>query len=425
VSGEQVEPEGGLYDLEVEIVPIDADGGFIAHGLPDLLAAGHPATFTLEATRPPLNGQRGELVLGPAYLTRAMDVPIRVEPLTNVWITQAVPPEVVPGVPFSVTLVYGNDSLSDAHTVSIEHTLWLNGETAITHTQVVPQLSAGEVQTWTIGFVPPADLVSPETKSVVTIDPLEFDPDRSDNARSSVQPVRPQADMWATIVAGTDEPVAGTVLTYTVSFGNAGPSAAQAVHVTYTLPPGVTTAQPLTDNRDWLWPGMAYTTTLLAETDPAVAEGWPLMASIAIASATSDPWPADNQAAADGLARTLTDLWVKTYVLPSTHVNQMVTYVLFGNYGPSDARGVWVYDVLPPGVTTVEPVTRHFDIVRRGENNGWFMLTTLAASVGTGITLTNQAYVNGLDTDPFTENNAAAAVFVSPYRTYLPLILSQ
>jgi hypothetical protein len=81
--------------------------------------------------------------------------------------------------------------------------------------------------------------------------------------------------------------------------------------------------------------------------------------------------------------------------------------------------------VLPPGVTTVEPITRHFDIVRRGEDNGWFMLTTLANSVGTGITLTNQAYVNGLDTDPFTENNAAAAVFVSPYRTYLPLILGQ
>ncbi|MBI5564307.1 MAG: S8 family serine peptidase [Chloroflexi bacterium] len=423
VNGQHVEPEGGQYDLEVEVVPTNLDGGFIAHGLPDALAAGQAATFTLEVTRPPLNGQRGDLVLSPAYLTGTMDVPVHVEPLPNVWISQTVPPEVIPGVPFSVTLVYGNDGLSDAHDAAILHTLWLNGETAITHTQVVTQLSAGQVQTWTIGIEPPADLVSLETKSSVSIDAREFDPDRSNNARSVVQPVRPQANVWATITAGTAEPVAGTVLTYTAAFGNAGPSAAQAVRVASTLPVSVTTVQPLTESLDWLLPGMTYTTTVFAEADPAIGESWPLTASIAVASTTPDLQPDDNQAAASGAALTRTDLWAKTYVVPSTQADRMITYVLFGNYGPSDAHGVWVHDILPPGVTATEPTSRHFAVVRRGEDNGWYMTITLSNSIGSGITLTNQVYATGLDTDPFTENNSTAAVFISPYQTFLPLVL--
>jgi uncharacterized repeat protein (TIGR01451 family) len=424
VDGQEVEPDGGLYDLEVEVVPTALDGNLIAHGLPDRLTAGQPATFTLEVTRPSLDGQRGELVLGPAYLTGAMDVPIRVEPLPNVWISQTVPPEIIPGIPFSVTLVYGNDGVSVAHDVSILHTLWLNGETSITHTQTVAQLGAGEVQTWTIGFEPPADLVSLETKSSVSIEPREFDPDRSNNARSAVQPVRPQANVWATITAGTSEPIAGSVLTYTVAYGNDGPSAAQAVRVTSTLPISVTTAQPLTESRDWLLPGATYTTTLIAEVDPAIGNSWPLTASIAIASSTPDLLADDNQSAVGGEALTRTDLWVKTYVLPSTSANQPMMFVLFGNYGPSDAHGVWVHDILPPGVTVTEPTSRHFDVVRRGEDNGWYMPITVESGTGSGITLTNQAYATGLDVDPFTENNLATALFVTPYRTFLPLILS-
>jgi uncharacterized repeat protein (TIGR01451 family) len=287
----------------------------------------------------------------------------------------------------------------------------------------VPQLSAGEVQTWTVGFEPPADLVSSETKSVASVEPREFDPDRSNNARSAVQPVRPRANLWATIAAGTSEPVAGTVLTYTVSYGNAGPSAAQTVYVTYTLPPGVTTPQPLIESMAWLLPGMIYSTTLITEADPAIGDSWPLTASIAVESITPDPLPEDNQAAAGGVALTRTDLWVKTYVVPSAHAHQLLTYVLFGNYGPSDAYGVWVHDVLPPGVTATEPTSRHFDVVRRGEDNGWLMLITIEN--GAGITLTNQAYATGLNVDPFTENNSAAATFVTPYWTFLPLLLSE
>ena len=112
-----------------------------------------------------------------------------------------------PGVPFSLTLTYGNDGQSAAHDVAIMHTLWLTGEIAVTHTQTLPQLSAGEVQTWTIGFEPPADLVSIETKSVVSIQPLEFDTDRANNARSMVQAVRPQANLWATLTTETSAPV--------------------------------------------------------------------------------------------------------------------------------------------------------------------------------------------------------------------------
>jgi hypothetical protein len=175
---------------------------------------------------------------------------------------------------------------------------------------------------------------------------------------------------------------------------------------------------------DWLLPGATYATTLVAEADPAIGSGWPLTASIAITSNTPDLLADDNQSAVGGKALTRTDLWVKTYVLPSTNASQPMMFVLFGNYGPSDAHGVWVHDILPPGVTVTEPTSRHFDVVRRGEDNGWYMPITLESGTGSGITLTNQAYATGLDVDPFTENNLATALFVTPYRTFLPLILS-
>jgi hypothetical protein len=214
------------------------------------------------------------------------------------------------------------------------------------------------------------------------------------------------------------------MLTYTVAFGNDGPSAAQAVRVTSTLPISVTTVQPLTESMDWLLPGATYTTTLVAEADPAIGNSSPLTASIAIASSTPDLLADDNQSAVGGGALTRADLWVKTYVLPSTTASQPMLFVLFGNYGPSDAHSVWVHDILPSGVTVIEPTSRHFDVVRRGEDNGWYMPITLESGIGSGNTLTNQAYATGLDVDPFTENNSAAALFVTPYQTFLPLLLS-
>lgn len=424
VDGQQVEPEGGQYDLEVEVVPATLDGGFIAHGLPETVLAGQPVTFTLEALRPPLDGQRGELVLGPAYLSTTMDVPVQVEPLTDVWISQTLPPIIVPGVPFSATLVYGNRGLSAASDVTIRHALWDNGDSPLTHTLVISQLGANDVQTWTIPIDPPADLIALETKSVADIVARDFDPDRSNNARSVVQAVRPQVDLWATIVAGTPEPVAGGVVTYTVSYGNLGPSAARAVRLTSVLPLSVTAIQPLIQTMDWLMPGTTYTLTLSGQADSAISEGWPLTASIAIAADTPDLQPADNQAQASVTALVRTDLWVKTYVAPSTRTDSMVTYVLFGNYGPSNARGVWIHDILPPGVTTTEPTSRHFDVVASGETNGWLMLVQLDGSAGAGSTLTNHVYATSLDTDAFTENNAASATFVTPYRAYLPLLMA-
>lgn len=194
------------------------------------------------------------------------------------------------------------------------------------------------------------------------------------------------------------------------------------MRLTSVLPVSVTTAQPLIQTMDWLMPGTTYTTTLSGEADSAIGEGWPLTASIDIAADTPDLQPADNQAQASVTALVRTDLWVKTYVVPSTRADFMVTYVLFGNYGPSNARGVWIHDILPPGVTTGEPTSRHFDVVASGETNGWLMLVKLDSSAGSGSTLTNRVYATSLDTDSFTENNAASAAFVTPYRTYLPVV---
>ncbi len=300
VKGQQVNPAGGSYDLEVGIVPADSDGGLIATALPDALNAGQPATLTLQTALQPLNGQRGEVVLNLAYLTNTLDVPIRVEPLSDLWVTQTLPTEVIPGRPFSVTLVFGNDGLSAAHDVVVSHTLWLDGETAITATQSVPQLSAGEVQTWTIGFEPPADLVSPEVKSILNINGLEFDPDRSNNVRSDVSVVQPQADVWVT-TAGPTMARPGETITYTTQFGNAGPSDAHDVLLTDVLPPGMTVYQPATRHFDVLPAGALDNWVLTATVAVTVNPGITLTNQVFIVTADDDP-VADNNVATSGFA---------------------------------------------------------------------------------------------------------------------------
>ncbi len=209
---------------------------------------------------------------------------------------------------------------------------------------------------------------------------------------------------------------------YTVAIGNDGPSAAQAVRITRTLPLSVTSAQPLIESIDWLPPNTIYTTTLIGEAAADISDNWPMSASFAVTAITPDPLIDDNEAAVVGTAHTRTDLWTRVYVEPTANLNLFKTYVLFGNYGPSDAHGVWVHDVLPPGVTAQESTSRHFDILSPNVDYGWYMILTLGDGAGSGQTLTDQVYITGLDVDPFTENNSAMAVLVSPYRMFLPLI---
>jgi uncharacterized repeat protein (TIGR01451 family) len=274
-----------------------------------------------------------------------------------------------------------------------------------------------------IGLEPPADLVSTETKSVVSIQPLEFDTDRANNARSVVQPVRSQANLWATLTADTSAPVAGTALTYTLVFGNVGPSAARAVRLKNSFSDSITTELTLTESLDWLPPGMTYTLTVPTKVDPGVDDGAVVTASVVITAETPDLSPDDNLAETRDTAFTRADLWVKTYVLPTSHPNYRTLYVIFGNYGPSHAHGVWVHNTLPPGVTATEPTSRRFDLVK-GIDYGWFMPIRVENSAAAGVTLTNQALIYSLDLDPFTENNLSVATFVTPYQTFLPLLLS-
>jgi uncharacterized repeat protein (TIGR01451 family) len=117
VSGQQVETGGGTYDLEVVIIPNDTDGGLIARGFSASISAGQPITFTLETTRPFFDGQRGQIVLGPSYLTEALAVPIRVKPLPDVWVETYGPSFAWFGETITYTTLFGNNGPSDAHNV--------------------------------------------------------------------------------------------------------------------------------------------------------------------------------------------------------------------------------------------------------------------------------------------------------------------
>src|SRR5262249_40370730 len=176
----------------------------------------------------------------------------------------------------------------------------------------------------------------------------------------------------------TDSPdpvVAGTNLTYTISFVNSGPSDAQTVTVTDGLPTGTTfVSAAVNSGTGWSTsaPAVGATgnvvfskaTTALSETATFtivvhvaanVANGATITDSATAASATVDPTPGNNTGTATTAVITRADLAVTKSDSPDPVIaGTNLTYTLsLTNNGPSDAQGVVLSDVVPIGTTFV------------------------------------------------------------------------
>lgn len=181
------------------------------------------------------------------------------------------------------------------------------------------------------------------------------------------------ADLSVTKSDSPDPVAAGANLTYTIDVSNAGPSSADTVSLSDTLP-APTTFVSLSSPGGWscstpavgaggtvtcsiasLASATTDSFTLVVNVPPSVASGTVLSNTATVSSSTADPVPGDNSATATttvaGAADTsLTKTADPNPVLAGTNLTYTLTA---SNEGPSDAASVSLSDPLPAGTTFV------------------------------------------------------------------------
>ncbi|MEO8084272.1 MAG: hypothetical protein ABI780_10650 [Ardenticatenales bacterium] len=184
-------------------------------------------------------------------------------------------------------------------------------------------------------------------------------------------PVQTQADVSVTKSVDPVKVAAGRQVKYTVVVTNNGPSDAQNVVVTDTLPPEVTyeidTLQPmctlaippavpqvLTCQIGTLAVGATRSFDIWALVHANIPSGTTITNNVSVASQTSlgDPVPANNTAFAKNFVLSQVDLTVSKFGTNDGRVRagQILTYtVIVDNHGPSFGEGVALKDVLQAG----------------------------------------------------------------------------
>jgi uncharacterized repeat protein (TIGR01451 family) len=265
------------------------------------------------------------------------------------------------------------------------------------------------------------------------------DPNNTNNLANATTTVNSVADLSVTKVDNPDPVVAGQKLTYEVTVSNGGPSTARTVTLSDQLPAEVTfTSTTISNgsgtcvlqnvppntvfcNLNDLNPGQYVKVFIETLVKPSVPAGSILTNVATVASAASDPNPANNTATAQTTVNTLADLVItKDARLDYTNPSPKVIYTLrVTNNGSSDAQSVQAVDTLP---LTPKKIVYLFDTGngKCSYSSATHKVTcnvgTLAASTtwsadiyvdakGSVGTITNIATVSSSTSDPNSANN--------------------
>ncbi len=276
------------------------------------------------------------------------------------------------------------------------------------------------------------------------------DPDNDDVRESVRTVVAASADLSVTKEDSPDPVTAGGQLKYTITAANDGPSDAQEVVLTDTLPDGTTfvdssgdavctAAEPgeVVCALGTLPQGQDREVVLTVTVGGDVPDGTILTNSVTVSSATPDP-NGDNdtatatttvEASADlAIEAVATQVWQEQNALASGDKNKdkgtvVLLTVTVRNLGPSEAQNITVLDTLPlrPDKVTVEslPSACTYD---SGQDH---VVTCTADSLAAGGTLefplklkvraegelTNTATVSSTTPDPNLDNNTSTIQF--------------
>lgn len=214
--------------------------------------------------------------------------------------------------------------------------------------------------------------VHPDTRGILHNDARAYsdtlDPDNSNNFVHSDTVVNAEADVSVVLTDSPDPVVPGRVLTYKSAVSNAGPSTANAVRLSQTLPPevsfrsvgitgsggscGLVTPTLLECTLGDVRPGQVVEIYLDTDVAPSAGDGISLSSTSSVSSSTTDPVPT-NSSTTSTTTRRVADVGVRLtsdadVYKPSTVIHYTITVT---NLGPSEAANVVVSQQLPPSKT--------------------------------------------------------------------------
>ena len=298
-------------------------------------------------------------------------------------------------------------------------------------TATLGTVHVGDTPTITIAVIP---TVSGQVTNSVTVgdpdttNPVEIDPDLSNNTASTTTQVSP-ADIGVVVNNPADPLFIGKHAVYQIVVTNNGPATATNVVLTDTLgtvgtivgvSSGSVSGRTLTAHLGSLASGASTTVTITV--NPTVAGT--LIDSAEVKSDELDPNPNNNTSSSSNLVSPV-DLAVAMTGSPNpVLVGQQLTYVVtVKNNGPATATNVHFTDTLPAGVTPVSVASSQGSVVRNSSTTVAGNLGTLASGATATITIivrpgslgtaTNTASVtsDNIDTDD-TNNTASRGVGV-------------
>ena len=195
--------------------------------------------------------------------------------------------------------------------------------------------------------------------------------------------------------------VAGLPLSYTLTVSNAGPSSADNVILTDTLPPGVTPTGVQNFDLGTVTPGQAKVRVINVTVNSATTSALTNLASVV--SSTTDSNPSNNtDTHVTTVLREADVVLTKTGPASAFAGTSLIYTVLVENVGPSDAGEVRMLDFLPPelGGTIVTNVIPSLEA-------GAISTSTVVGVIGAGFrgTITNLALALTSVTEPVYANN--------------------
>ncbi len=303
-------------------------------------------------------------------------------------------------------------------------------------------LAPGASATVTIVARTPSDGSGNGAVNTATVSTSTTDPTPGNNSASHTLTTGAQANVSLSKSAAPAQLVAGGPVTFTLTAHNDGPSNANGVSITDTLPDNVAigtlpagctrAGQTVTCTRATLAAGADFTVQIpgtLAATTPAGT-----LTNTATVGATGpvDPSPSDNTATSTSPVVTRADLSLTKTGPARVVAGDVVEYTLsVTNAGQSEARDVMITDQLPAGTAFVSSPdcalqsgsTTTAECSLGTLAPGATRTTTLRVRVPAGqadsSSVTNSAQVSSSTTDPTPGNNTASASTAIDTRTDL------
>ena len=413
------------------------------------LGAGASGTFVFTVTvDPAATGQVVNRVVittsttDPNPVNNTSSVTTTLSAVANLQLSKvAMPAQAVAGTAVTFTIRVTNTGPSQAAGVVLSDVL----SSDLSFISASPSQGTYISPTWSIGTLDVNDSAVLTVVTTVNSDVAEGDlitntavvtsPASVPVTATVVVPVRRQADLLI-IKAGSATSIAGTTMTYTLTYTNVGPSNAQQVFITDTLPgtviyDGVVSAPPgwsvptLTGQTlRWFTPtlgaGASGTFVFTVTVDPA-ATGQ-VVNRVVITTSTTDPNPVNNSSSVTTTLSSVANLELSKVASTLRPVaGTAVTFTIrVTNTGPSQAAGVTVRDVLPSGLSLVTSAVSHGAFASPAWTvgtlsvNGSAILTVVAQVDSTwanGAPITNTAVVSSPASTPIT-----ATAVITPQR---------